>query len=129
MENATEELVARKAQLVIPDTESLGKLESMEKEFSLTVKYKSKEDWARLENEPLRCFFMGTKEIPNDDGEMVLCGVFISKKECFIAGGLTLIESVRNLPEKTPIEITFRGSKSNKSSKGSTMIFEVERLG
>ena len=114
---------------VIPDTESLGKLKELETQFSLTMKYKTKDDWAALKGQPLRAYFMGTKDIPNDKDELVLCGIFITEQECFLAAGTTLIEAVRNLPPKTAVEITYEGSKANKSSDGNTMIFDVKRLG
>ncbi|MCU7542956.1 hypothetical protein [Riemerella anatipestifer] len=112
----------------IPNTESLGKLKDMKPEFSLNLKYKTADDWAALKDQPLRAFFMGTKDIPNEDGELVSCGVFVTQNECFISGQMTLVEAVKNLPAKTPIEITYRGKKNNKSSNGSTMIFDVSKL-
>ncbi|MBT0554294.1 hypothetical protein [Riemerella anatipestifer] len=112
----------------IPNTESLGKLKDMKPEFSLNLKYKTADDWAALKDQPLRAFFMGTKDIPNEDGELVSCGVFVTQNECFISGQMTLVEAVKNLPTKTPIEITYRGKKNNKSSNGSTMIFDVSKL-
>lgn len=113
----------------IPDTESIGQLKDMEPKFSLNLKYKTADDWAGIKDKPLRAFYMGTKEIPNEDGELVTCGVFVSEKEAFISGQMTLIEAVKNLPIKTPLQLTYRGKKANKSGSGSTMIFDVEKLG
>lgn len=113
----------------IPNTEELGQLQDLKPKFSLNLKYKSADDWAALKDQPQRCFFMGMKDIPNEDGEMINCGVFVTPKECFISGQMTLVEAVKNLNSKTPVEITYRGKKSNKSSDGSTMIFDVETLG
>lgn len=124
-----EKVAGTEVTFFIPDTESLGKLHEMETKFSLNLKYKSSDDWAALKDKPIRAFFMGLKEIPNEKDEMVTCGVFASDKEVFIAGGMTLIESVKNLPVKTPVQITYRGKKANKSSDGQTMIFDVEMLG
>ena len=112
----------------IPNTEALGKLDELQPDFSLTIKYKSADDWAEIKDKPLRAFYMGLKDIPNEDGEMVKCGLFVSKKECFISGQMTLIEAVKNLSPQTPIEIVYRGKKSNKSSNGSTMIFDISKL-
>lgn len=124
-----QDLAGQSVNLVIPNTEALGRLETMDEKFSLTMKYKSADDWAKLEGQEVRCFFMGTREVPNEQGEAVLCGVFVTQKECFIAGGMTLIEAVRNLQPNTPVSITYRGKKANKSSKGSTMLFDVKILG
>ena len=112
----------------IPNTEALGQLDDLTPDFSLTIKYKSADDWAEIKDKPLRAFYMGLKDIPNEDGEMVKCGLFVSKKECFISGQMTLIEAVKSLPPQTPIEIVYRGKKSNKSSNGSTMIFDISKL-
>lgn len=112
----------------IPNTEQLGYLDDLKPEFSLTIKYKSADDWAGIKDKPLRAFYMGLKDIPNEDGELVKCGLFVSKTECFISGQMTLIEAVKNLPAQTPVEIIYRGKKSNKTSDGSTMIFDISKL-
>lgn len=112
----------------IPNTEQLGVLNELKPEFSLTMKYKTADDWAAIKDKPLRCFYMGIKEIPNENGEIIKCGTFVSQNECFISGQMTLTEAVKVLPVKTPVEIIYRGKKGNKSSDGSTMIFDVSTL-
>lgn len=124
-----EKAAGQEVTFFIPDTESLGALQNLEPKFSLNLKYKSSDDWAALKDQPLKVFFMGMKDIPNENGEMVKCGVFISQKECFISGQMTLVESVKNLAIKTPVQITYRGKKNNKSTDGITMLFDVETLG
>ncbi len=119
---------AAEVTFLIPSTKELGKLKEMEENFSLTLKYKTAEDWAILKDQELRCFFMGMKDIPNENGEVVKCGVFVTEKECFIAGPLTLVEAVKNLPIKTPIAIIFKGKKKNATTDGATMLFEVKTL-
>lgn len=114
---------------MIPDTESLGQLKEMEPKFSLNLKYKSADDWAAVKDQPIRAFYMGIKEIPNEDGELIKCGIFVTESECFISGQMTLVEAVSTRPPKTPVQITYRGKKNNKSSDGSTMIFDTEILG
>lgn len=113
----------------IPGTESISKLKELEPKFSLTLKYKTADDWASVKDQPLRVYYMGLKNIPNEDGELIACGVFVSEKQAFISGQMTLIEAVRNLPSQTPLQITYKGKKANKSSNGQTMIFDVEKLG
>lgn len=118
----------------MPSTESIAELEGMEAKFSLNIKYKSADDWAALKDKPLRAFYMGIKEVPNEEGEMIMCGLFATPKEVFISGQTTLIEAIKMLPPsneqfKTAVQITYRGKKQNKSSDGSTMMFDVEKLG
>ncbi len=113
---------------VMPNTESLGQLKEMQPDFSLTMKYKTADDWAALKGQEVRAYFMGVKEIPNEKGELVMCGVFVSERECFIAGQKLLVEAVRNLDSRTPVAITYKEKKANKSTEGSTMIFEVRTL-
>lgn len=127
-QNAVNQAAGTEVTLVIPNTESLGKLKEMNPSFSLTMKYKSADDWAMLKDKPLRCFYNGLKEVPNEDGELVNCGVFVSEKEVFISGQMVLIDAVKHLKPKTPIEIIYRGKKPNKSSDGSTMIFDISTL-
>ncbi|ADX66999.1 Uncharacterised protein [Weeksella virosa] len=112
----------------IPNTESLGKLNELKPSFSLTLKYKTADEWAALKDQPVRAYFMGMKEIPNEDGEMINCALLVSQSECFLSGQMTLIEAVKNLQPQTPIEITYRNKRNNKSSQGSTMIFDVIKL-
>lgn len=113
---------------VIPSTESLGQLKEMQPDFSLTMKYKTADDWAALKGREVRAYFMGIKEIPNEKGELVMCGVFVTPTECFIAGQKLLVEAVRQLDTRTPVAITYKEKKANKSSEGATMIFEVKTL-
>lgn len=81
----------------MPSTASLGELKEMTPDFSLTMKYKTADDWAAIKGQEVRAFYMGTKEIPNDEGELVTCGVFVTQQECFIAGQKLLVEAVRQL--------------------------------
>lgn len=127
--SAVQEMAGTQVSFFIPNTEELGQLDSLEDKFSLTMKYKTAEDWAILKDKETRCYYMGTKEIPNDKDELVTCGVFVTKDECYIAGGKTLVDAVRQLPTKSPISITYRGKKANKTVDGSTMIFDVKTLG
>lgn len=113
----------------IPNTESIGQLNELKPQFSLNLKYKTADDWAAIKDKPLRAFYMGTKDIPNDAGEAVLCGVFVSQSECFISGQKLLVDAVRNLPIKSAVEITYRGKSQNKTTEGSTMKFDVITLG
>ncbi|MDV7696255.1 hypothetical protein N6B72_04895 [Chryseobacterium soli] len=124
-----QQLAGQQVSFFIPNTEELGQLENLTDQFSLTMKYKTADDWAATKGQELRCFYMGTKEIPNDKGELVNCGVFVTKTECFIAGSMTLFEAVRQLPVKTPLSIIYQGKKPNKTSDGQTMIFDVKTLG
>lgn len=115
--------------MTIPDTESIGRLKEMNPTFSLTMKYKTADDWAALKDKPIRCFYMGLKEVPNDEGENVVCGVFISETEVFLAAQMVLVEAVKKLDPETPVQIIYRGKRNNKSSEGSTMMFDVSKLG
>lgn len=113
---------------LMPSTASLGELKEMTPDFSLTMKYKTADDWAMIKGQEVRAYYMGTKEIPNDQGELVTCGVFVTHQECFIAGQKLLVEAVRQLDTRTPVAITYKEKKVNKSTEGATMIFEVKTL-
>lgn len=114
---------------IIPDTESIGRLKEMNPAFSLTLKYRKAEDWAVLKNQEVRAFYMGMKDIPNDKGDMVHCAVFVTETECFLSAQTTLVEAVRSLPSGTPLAITYRERKTNKSdSSRSTCVFDVITL-
>ena len=66
-----QQMAGTEVSFFIPNTEELGQLDSLEDKFSLTMKYKTADDWARLIDQEIRCFFMGMKEIPNDKEELV----------------------------------------------------------
>lgn len=117
--NGTTEMVVH-----MPNTESLGTLKDMKTGFKLNYAYKTQEEWLKIQDKPIRCFYMGLKEIPNKDGELVNCATFASESEVFMAGQMVLVDSVKNLKQQTPIEITYRGKKPNKSG-GSTNLFDV----
>ncbi len=113
----------------VPTVESIGKLKKLEPKFSLTMKYKTADEWAELKDKEVRAFFMGLKEIPNDDGELVTCGVFMNEQEVFLSGQMILVDAIKNLQPKTPIAIIYRGKKKNKASSGTTMMFDITTLG
>lgn len=129
MESALSQVAGQQVTLFIPNTEAIGKLESMESKFTLTTKYRSADDWAALKDKPVRCYYMGLKDVPNDQGEAVSCGVFVSPTEVFLSGQKVLVDAVKTLPEQTPLLIVYKGKKNNKTTEGSTMIFDVSMLG
>lgn len=120
--------LATQVLIEIPNTEQLGTLKSMETGFNLNPKYRTKEEWMELKGQAIRAFFLGMRELPNEDGEAVACATFASEKEIFFAGQKVLIDAVRDLDPKTPVEVTYTESRKNKSTQGSTMIFEVKLL-
>lgn len=128
MEKAVVPAQSAEVTFVMPNTASLGKLKEMQPDFSLTMKYKTGDDWAAIKGQEVRAYFMGIKEIPNENGELVTCGVFVSATECFIAGQKLLVEAVRQLDSRTPVAITYKEKRANKSTEGSTMVFDVKTL-
>lgn len=123
------ELTEKKPVMLVPNREALTKLEDYKEEFSLNAKYKGAEEWPALKEKPLRAYFMGFKEIPDDKGEVLNAAVFVSATEVFLCAQTVLVDAVRNLDAQTPVEIIYKGKKDNKSSVGSTMIFDVKKLG
>lgn len=115
-------------ELIMPSTEEVGELQNMETGTSLIAKYRTQEEWHELKDEPVRCFFMGMKQIPNDEGELINCGVFAEKGGVFLSAQMVLVDAVTALPSGTPIAITYRGKKKNKMSDGSTNMFDVQTL-
>jgi hypothetical protein len=116
--------------IMIPSVEALGKLENAETGVSLNLKYKKVEDWeAEAANEgTTRAYYLGLKNLPNEDGEFLLCAVFADKNGSFLAAQTVIIDAVRNLEANTPVQITYKGSKKNKSTKGSTHLFDIRVL-
>ena len=127
--SALNQIAGQQVTLFIPNTEQIGRLESMNTKFTLTTKYRSADDWAALKDKPVRCYYMGTKDVPNDQGEAVTCGVFVTPSEVFLSVQKVLVDAIKPLPEQTPLMITYKGKKPNKTVEGSTMMFDVSILG
>ena len=127
---STEKAVAQQeATLIMPSTEELGELENMETGGSLVAAYRKQEDWHALKDTPVRCMYLGLKEIPNEDGELIRCGIFIEPdRTVFLAAQMVLVQAVERLTTPFPLVITYGGKKKNKSGDGSTNIFEVRQL-
>lgn len=114
--------------VIMPTAAVLSSLDDMQQDFSLTLKYKTADDWAALKDKPVRAFYKGLKDIPNDKGEMIKCAAFIGKHECFLAGQMLIVDAVQNIPLDTPVEIIYRGKSVNKNTEGATMKFDVVTL-
>ena len=112
----------------MPDCADLEKLSEMKKQLSITVQYRKKEDWVK--GEAIKAYYLGLKEIPDGTGELIASAIFQSQEGAFMSAATQLVETVRSIVVKTPIEITFTGSKTNKSdSQKSTMIFQIDIIG
>lgn len=115
--------------LSIPNLSQLGQLKGLKEVYKATAGYRTQEDWQELKGKPVRCFFLGIKQLPNEDGESVNCAVFAAEDGVFLAAQMVLVESVKNLDVKTPLQITYLGKKRNKTGEGSTNLFDVTILG
>lgn len=130
METPTQEMQkTNDVVLSIPNLAQLGELKGLKEVYKATAAYRTQEEWYGYKDQPIRCFFLGVKELPNDEGESVNCGVFAAEDGIFLAAQHVLVESVKNMAANTPIQITYKGKKKNKTSDGSTNIFEVVILG
>lgn len=125
----TNELKTNEVMLSIPNLSLLGELKGLKEVYKATAQYRTQEEWYGYKDKPVRCFFLGVKELPNDEGESVNCGVFAAEDGIFLAAQHVLVESVKSLDSNTPIQITYQGKKKNKTSEGSTNLFEVVILG
>lgn len=116
------------AKLELPNKQELESLSEMKEGYDLTVTYRTQEKWAELQDQEQRVFFLGTKQVPNDEGEMITCAVFAGEKGAFMSAQMLLLNSVETLQSGTPLKITYKGKKKNKSNQGSTNVFDVVTL-
>lgn len=115
---------------IVPDTESLASLEGMEPTIALNMRYRLQEDWELIKGQPIKAYFLGIKVIPNPEGQPVNCGLFVSSKEVFLAGGIILIDLVKDLQPKTPLQITYLGTRpNNREPSKKALNFNIQRLG
>lgn len=115
-------------EFVIQEMPDLSKLDDLKPGKSHVAKYRTQEDWAILQAQPIRCFYLGIKEIPNDQGEMIKAAVFVEKLGIFLVSQMVLLDAVRHMVTMSPVIITYMGKKKNKSSAGSTNLFDVVEL-
>lgn len=127
--------IAKAGQTSVVDTEfvineipDLSKLDDLKPGKSHVAKYRTQEDWALLQAQPIRCFYLGIKEIPNDQGEVIKAAVFVEKLGIFLCSQKVLLDAVRHMVTMSPVIITYMGKKKNKSSAGSTNLFDVVEL-
>jgi len=136
-ENADiKQLAGVKVSFTIPDTESLGALDNMDASLNLRLKYKKVEDWEKEVNKPIRVWYLGLRQIPNENQENVLCALFASAGEIFLAGQKVLVDAVSPLPAtdienniRTGVQITYLGKQTNKTNENETCIFDIQKLG
>jgi hypothetical protein len=106
----------------------VSQLTEMKRGKSYTAKYRTQEDWYEHKDKPIRAWYKGMKEIPNDKGEAIKAAVFVDGTGIFLSAQKMLIDGVRHMLTNTPVEILYKGKKPNKNSEGSTNIFEVYEL-
>jgi hypothetical protein len=117
-----------KAELQIHSVTQVGQLTNLKRGMKTTVGYRTQEEWLKLEGVSQLCFFLGFKEIPNDDGEVVQCAVLQDQREVFLSAQMILIDALKVVKVGTPVEIIYKGKKKNKTGGGSTNLFEVFTL-
>lgn len=132
MENSNQntDLETTEVKLSMPSLSQLGKLTGLKKVFKTSAAYRTQEDWQEFKDKPIRAFYLGLKQLPNDDGEAVTCAIFADQEQIFLCAQYVLVEAVRNAPPQTGFEITYKGKRQNKSSKSKyTNLFDIVQLG
>ena len=130
MDDGINKLAGTEVTFSIPNTESLASLKDMTPKVSLNFAYRMEAEWETLKGKPIRAFYLGIKQIPNPEGNLVNCGLFASSTEIFLAGGIILIVAIKNLPLKTPLQLTYLGTKETKAdSNNRAVTFDIQILG
>lgn len=112
----------------MPDAMAIESLDEMDEGKSRIAKYRSQEDWQMLKDKPIRCIYLGMKEIPGENGDLIKAAAFADKTGVFISAQVVLMDAVMYLPSMFPLIVTYTGKKKNKSSEGSTNMFDVKEL-
>lgn len=113
--------------VLIPAEAIMNRLVDAETGMEMTTSYRTKEEWAELKNQPIRCFFMGVEDAETSEGNPFRAASFISGEKVFVAGQKVLVDAVENLPVGQGVEITYLGDKKNQKG-GRTLLFSVKRL-
>lgn len=124
------ELEQNKVILTMPSTAQLGQLSGLKTVYKMNPAYRTQEEWLLLKDKPVRAYFLGLKDLPNENGEAVTCAIFADAEQMFLCAQFMLVEAVRHEAPQTAFEITYRGKKRNKvASDRYTNLFDITKLG
>ena len=112
---------------LMPNTNTLAKLKGAEVGANITSKYRTKEDWQKLEGKPQKCFYLGLKEAYNDKNEVYYLAKLHDGESPFVAGQTVLVQSLQSVPVGQGVQITCTGI--SKSNGRQIPMFEVAQLG
>ena len=110
----------------MPNTNTLAKLKDAPIGVTITSKYRTKEDWVALKDQPQKCFYLGMKEARNDKDEVYYLAKLHDGKNPFVAGQTVLVQSLASVPTGQGVQITCTGL--SKSGTRSIPMFEVSQL-
>lgn len=113
--------VNRVPQLIAPD--QLPDLDAMEQGFSLQAKYIEFEQVGTCE----RGVFLGFTQMINQQGVSIDVANFQNKQGVWVNAGANLVSQLRNVPEGTPLAVTYNGKEDTKRGN-KVKVFDVRIL-
>ena len=119
--HTAEVVVDRMPQMIAPD--AMPDLDAMEQGISLQAKYIEFE----TKGECVRGVFLGYTSMKNQQGNQIPVANFQNKDGIWVNAGANLVSQLRNVPENTPLAITYLGKEDTKRGN-KVKTFEVRIL-
>lgn len=111
---------------IMPSTNAVGQLKDAPKGRSLTVLYKTKEQWIAEKDEPQRYFFLGFKPATNEKGDVYYLAKLSDGEKTFVCAQTILVQALMSTSLGQGIEVTCTGF--SKANGGQIPTFEVSEL-
>jgi len=112
---------------LMPSTNAIAKLKEAKKGRELTMKYRTKEEWFAMVDQPERCFFLGLKEAPDDKGNTFYIAKLSNGDKTFVCAQTILIQALSQVPFGQGVEITCTGSvKTNGNNIPTFEVIDLE---
>jgi len=111
---------------LMPNTNTIAKLNSASKGPTVTASYRTKEQWNELKDKPQKCFYLGLKEATDENNKTYYLVKLHDGKNPFVAGQTVLVQSLQSVPVGQGVQITCTGL--SKSGTRSIPMFEVVQL-
>ncbi|WP_438423222.1 hypothetical protein [Aquimarina macrocephali] len=112
---------------LMPSTNAIGMLKGAKTGRTLTVAYKTKEDWLAEKDQPVKCFFLGFKESTDGTGKPYLIAKLHDGEKAFVCAQTVLIQALMGVELGQGVQVTCTGS--TKGNNGNVIpLFEVVEL-
>jgi hypothetical protein len=116
-----------KMTFLMPSTNAIGVLEKAETGRTLTISYKTKEEWLAEKDKPVKCFFLGFKEATDGQNRPYFIAKLHDGEKAFVCAQTVLVQALMGVELGSGVEITCTGS-TKLANSNVIPLFEVKEL-